>query len=535
MPKGIFYFNNNISSNNYNYSYVHAVLQSLSTLECSKEFLLVNNFNNLDMQTKNNLSTTIELYNLLSMLYKGHQAFSQDILKYYANKTKMLNFPQTAYSSDPYHFLYYLLELIHYENNRSYVNNYDFRQLFNQNIQNQGNDEYMFNLLYNCFKLTQNSFISIYFYNIEKKTTSCLKCGFLYYYSINKIITFNVDLYRMYRDQAYPNKKGSNLSIDECFQCYIGDWNVNCNNCGLKAITHKKLCCTTKVLFINLQRFNHKYMCDINFPLSLNLINYYSISRSNYLPFIPFYNLKAIISYNNMRRKYFADCFVSNNNNNGWYRFLDNEVNMLINPNMELYNFEPQLLVYELANCKSLQLNPFLMTHKNLNNFQRRVTNSSSNFNPSAMMSLLKLNQNDLFIAQNQNQNMINVMNDNDHINNNQNNNNNNNTQVNFNPMSQNIAFGLKFICVPEIGDQSETPLNRITAQVLSSFTFEKAVTNFFIKLIKPREAIKRFLLNGVEISQYSKSTLASLNIDHNTIIKAIKADNFDQLKLENN
>ena len=98
--------------------------------------------------------------------------------------------------------------------------------------------------------------------------------------------------------------------------------------------------------------------------------------------------------------------------------------------------------------------------------------------------------------------------------------------------MSNKVAFSLKFIYVPEFGDQSETNLNRISAQVLSDFTFEKAVNNFFCKLVKPRNAIKRFLLYEKEISPNCQSTLASLNINENTVIKAIKSQNFDQLNL---
>jgi hypothetical protein len=440
MPKGIIYFTNNMFNANNNYSYAHSVLQSISVLDCSKEFLYMNNFNNLDNISRMNLSITIELYDLLTMLEKGNQAFSQDILKYYSNKVQMLNFRQSAYSSDPYHFLYYLLELLHYENNKSYVNNYNFNQLFNQSVLNQKNDEYMFDLLYNCFKLTQNSFISIYFFNVEKKTTNCFKCGTLYNYVINKIIKFNVDLYRMFRDKLYPYKKGNNLSIDECFQCYIGDWNLKCHNCGNIAMVHKKLCCTTKVLFIYFERLNHSFLPDISFPLSLNIINYYSINRSNYLPFTPIYNLKAVISYNSMRGKYFADCYVSKINR--WCRFIDNEVNYLMAPNVDLYQFEPQLLIYELTNCGSLQFNPFLMTHKNYYNYQNywNGSNNFSNINFNNFLNMLKLNPNNLSLEQNRNANMINVMNGNVMNNNNNYNNNNNNFNENGNklPMTKN-------------------------------------------------------------------------------------------------
>ena len=58
------------------------------------------------------------------------------------------------------------------------------------------------------------------------------------------------------------------------------------------------------------------------------------------------------------------------------------------------------------------------------------------------------------------------------------------------------------------------------------------AIDNFFIKLVKPRESIKKFLLNGNDLDPQCEQTLSSMNIDHNTIIKAIKSENFNELRL---
>ena len=92
--------------------------------------------------------------------------------------------------------------------------------------------------------------------------------------------------------------------------------------------------------------------------------------------------------------------------------------------------------------------------------------------------------------------------------------------------------FGLKFICVPEFGPQVETPTNKIIAQVASTFKFKEAVNNFFMKLLKPKPAIKKFIVNNNEISPNSENTLTQLNINQHTVIKAIKSPNFDQLNL---
>ena len=72
----------------------------------------------------------------------------------------------------------------------------------------------------------------------------------------------------------------------------------------------------------------------------------------------------------------------------------------------------------------------------------------------------------------------------------------------------------------------------KIFAQVRSNFTVEQAINNFFLKALKKREAIKKFLLNNIVLDQKSQQTLESLNIDENTIIKAVKAANFDNLNV---
>ena len=101
------------------------------------------------------------------------------------------------------------------------------------------------------------------------------------------------------------------------------------------------------------------------------------------------------------------------------------------------------------------------------------------------------------------------------------------------NPIQNNIInFQLKFSIVPEVGDQSFEKNIKVLAQVRSNSTVKMAIDNFYKKALKQREAIKKFLLNGNELDPTSESTLDSLNIDDNTIIKAIKADNFDILNL---
>ena len=371
------------SMNNSNFSYVHSVLQSISCLDFAQQFLSLNNYNFFG----SNLYVTKELYALMNNLYNGNDAFSQDIINYYKNRVNTLyNNKQIAFNTDPYYFLYFFLEILHYENNR--MNGfYDVKNLYNQPLLNQQNDDYMYYQFLMFFNQTQNSMISNYFFNVEKYTTNCMNCGTIYFYGIKKILRFDVNKFKIYRDNAYPLKKFSNLNLDECFRCYIGGTSCHCQNCGNKAIKYTKLCCSTKVFIIYLDRVNnHSFKGDVDFPFQLNLINYYSIKRANNLNFNPIYNLKACISYDNFIGKYFADCLVKNNfNQNGvWCRFIDNQVRILNNYQNEMRQYEPQMLIYELdnmANNMGYNINMPMMNNQQFNNNMPMMNNQQFNNN----------------------------------------------------------------------------------------------------------------------------------------------------------
>jgi len=537
----------NVMSND-NYSYVHSVLQSISCLDFAKQFLSSINCNFLG----NNLYTTKELYALMNNLNNGNNAFSQDIINYYKTRVNMLyNNNQFPFLGNPYYFLYYLLEILHYENNRQ-LGFFDVKILYSQPLMNQQNDDYMYYLFLMFFKQTQNSMFSDYFFNVEKYTTKCNFCGTIYFYAIKKILRFDINKFKIYRDNAFPLKKFCNLDLDECFRCYIGGTSCLCQSCGNKAIKYTKICCSTKILIIYLDRGdNHSFKGDINFPFQFNLINYYSIKRANSINFNPIYNLKACISYDNNTSKYFADCLVKNNfNYNGvWCRFMDNQVRILDNYLNEIRNYEPQMLIYELDNMvNNMSYNPMMnMNNQPFNNNMQNQSFSNPIFNMFLMMlpkfqnMNMNMNMNFNNNQNNLNQDITSQLNQNLNLMNQitQNKSNYENTGIGnpilsqtINPFKKALAFGLKFILVPEVGDQSETPSNKIAAQVLSTHKFKEAVNNFYTKLVKPREAIKKFLLNGNVIAPDCENTLEELNINQDTVIKAIKSPNFDQLKL---
>jgi hypothetical protein len=288
---------------------------------------------------------------------------------------------------------------------------------------------------------------------------------------------------------------------------------------------------------IYLERNNHSFHGDVDIINQFNICNYYSISRTSGLNYNPNYILKACISYCNTG-KYFADCFVKNNNMNNrgyWYRFMDNQIKFLENPLMEINEYEPQLLLYELDDFyfnNNLIFNPFNMSVNNSNNMNIFINYIDKIINDSQLMiyrNMIQFNRQNQSVdnAQSQNQNIMrnlfNIQPDVSQIILNQEN----------NPIQNNIInFQLRFSIVPEVGDQSFEKNIKILAQVRSNSTVKVAIDNFYKKALKKREAIKKFLLNGNELDPTSESTLDSLNIDDNTIIKAIKADNFDSLNL---
>ena len=158
-----------------------------------------------------------------------------------------------------------------------------------------------------------------------------------------------------------------NLNMDECFQCFTGNYNIQCEFCGnTNAQSSMKLCKPAKVLIIAFKRNIHNINCDIDFEGKLNVNKYIAIEYLNGINSNYSYELKACISFNNSQ-EYFADV----NINNCWYRFINYQVNMLGNVKNDIHVFEPQLLIYELEEMKDNQIQQIMINKMKMFNFMK--------------------------------------------------------------------------------------------------------------------------------------------------------------------
>ena len=525
--KGIEYKNN---FNNLDYSYVHCVIQTFACLDCFKKWF--NQFHN-NFFNGNNQILTKEFFNILNSLYSGQEGDSSNLINTFNFRAK--NILNKEIQKDAYHFLSYFLELIHLENNNPININCSYQPTLEQ----MKNQNYIYNLFGSYFQQTQNSIISQCFYNIEKNKFQCRICPPLYYYTFKKLLYFKVDEYRKFRDQAYTNKIGMNLTLDECLTCYCGGYSGLCKKCNNFGNNYKTIFSTTKVLIIYFKRTIHLYKGDIDFT------NKYSICNKNYY-------LKGCISYCNTS-KYFCDVCV----NKVWYRYMDNSSKMLNDVNKEIHEFEPQLLIYELEEgpqkLKNMGMNqnnsnpnffvnPFndninQMMNNNQFNFiftpytqyqQFLGQNLQQNYDISKNLQLLQFS-NTLNSFQTINPICFKNNNDNDQNDNKKNDDKKNDDKKNDNEDSNPFFATIKFYIIPENWDKNEENVIKIIPQLTVDDTIQIAVNNFFIKLQKPREAIKEFKLNDNSIDPQSQQKIKDIKSD--TIIFAIKSNNFDELR----
>ena len=276
-------------------------------------------------------------------------------------------------------FIYYLIQLIHYENNCPLVPNQDMVKLLN-NIQPEQkmNEEYVRNYFSTLLQQTQNSIISLNFFNILRQEVICSNCPTKYYYFYKYMIKFYISDYIKFRNEYNPQKTTFGLTLDECFECYTGGFSYKCEACGnTKANVYSSFYAFPKVLLIGLIRKKHHYYCDVDFTNNLNVNNYCIQGINNNIS--TNYTLKACISLNSK-----GQCLSYINTNNLWVKYYGNQVSPLTDINTELKTFEPQILIYQI-------------NESNLN-----IIN-----NPVSQMSQMQMNENFNMIGMNMNMNIM--------------------------------------------------------------------------------------------------------------------------------
>ena len=417
-------------NNQLNFSYAHSVLQSLFFLDSSQDFynFMINNNIRFNML----FPMANELLNIFDSIRSGNIANSQNILFYYGNyymQNKMNIHSKNVLEPDPFHFLYFLLQFLHMETNIS--STFD-SSLFNQNLDVMRNENLIY-MLFLQFIISQNSIISNAFFNTVRYTYKCSMCGMYYFYGLQNIFRMNIDLVRYYRDMTYPMKKGTNLELSELFLCYCGGNSVKCRHCGnSKNARYTKICFPSKIIIISLERKNHILRNDVNYMFDFDFGNYISKTKTQGMNLNTNYELKAVISYINIGigGKYFADCKIKAKNmmQPMWFRYIDSQC-FPINKN-DIFNYEPQLLIYEVKNNFNNgtrlginlninnfnNMNPYLMNNNmNMNMINNMGMNNGMEMNNNMNLDTMLGNSNNLIYLNNNSsemmKNMMNTMN----------------------------------------------------------------------------------------------------------------------------
>ena len=346
---------NNIQiSNINNTTLINASLQALSCLKYINIWINMWNNNKMILFNNQNLKTTKELFIVYSALYTKQFPDSSNFILNFTNKVKSY---YKGAIDNPINFLYYLLKIIHVENNYPQNPNQNMDILNNLQIQQKVDDQYVKNLFMNLLSKTQKSIISTYFYTILRRQFKCTVCPnaqITYAYEYKYMLKFYINDYYKYRNQSRPEKIQSKLSLDECFDCFTGGYKYQCKQCGNNsADCYYSIHSFSKILIIGLIRSNHTYLNDLDFPNNLDINPY---CTSGIYPGMK-YTLKACVSLN-IEKNYYADVLLGNY----WYRFYQNQCNMLGNVGVEIKMFEPQILMYELSeynnnNISNSQLN----------------------------------------------------------------------------------------------------------------------------------------------------------------------------------
>ena len=205
-PQGIF---NSFRNNELNFSYAHAVLQSLCFLNLKNKLLSFMIKNNIRFNT--NFSLTNELLNIITSVNNGVTADSQSLIYYYVNIYRnSANMIQNdkALSPDAYHFMDYLFRFLHLETNMS---KYFDTSYFNQGLNVMSKDNEIYKLFLIFVYKSHNSIISHEIFNSIRCNYICTKCGIYFFYKLENILKMNIDTFKTKRDMNDLMRRGTTI------------------------------------------------------------------------------------------------------------------------------------------------------------------------------------------------------------------------------------------------------------------------------------------------------------------------------------
>jgi hypothetical protein len=159
-------------------SFINSVIQVFGLLYPIK--LWYQNLSSNQNQIKFSSKLTKELFQILSSLYNNQEPDSSNFILHYNNYLKI--FYKRQIIQDPCDFIYYLLEILHFENNNPSNPNLN-EDMINKDLQSRQNLVNMYNIYTNYFQQAFNSIISQNFSNILKYEMKCPICSS--YYNFN--------------------------------------------------------------------------------------------------------------------------------------------------------------------------------------------------------------------------------------------------------------------------------------------------------------------------------------------------------------
>ena len=126
-------------------SFINLTLQALGSL--NSIFIWIKNWSNNIYMLNNNTKfrLTKEIFNLFYTLYQGQFPDSSNFILHYLNNVKNIN---NSLSYNPIDFLYYLIKLIHSENNFPSNPSQNMNTFDNLTIAQKVNDDYVRNLFF---------------------------------------------------------------------------------------------------------------------------------------------------------------------------------------------------------------------------------------------------------------------------------------------------------------------------------------------------------------------------------------------------